>query len=140
MTVAIWPAELPRPRREGYQQQLAENRLSTKRDAGPNAVRRRASSASNTVAVVFDVSADGRARFLRFWHEEIAEGASVFLMPDPTWTGVDLSDETGAVLVTDDGTIIGAEDWWLVLAGEQPPVETVIGVRYRIQMQLEVLP
>lgn len=140
MTVPIWPTELPRPMRDGYQRQLPSGAISTRRDAGPPFVRRRFSSAVSAVTMTIDVSADPRARFWRFWEEEVAHGTIPFFAPDSSLTDWPVSDAGGGTLTTDAGDAIGIESWWLVVAGESAPTEAPAGNRWRITMQLTVLP
>ncbi len=140
MTIPFWPDQLPRPMRQGWQRTLPDGRLSTKNDGGPPRVRRQYSSAVSPVAMTIDVSIDGRECFNRFWEETVG-GSQPFLVPDPTLTGIGLMDDSGNPITDDDGNQLVIEDWWLVLFDTQSaPAETVIGVRYRINFGLMVMP
>ncbi len=141
MTIPFWPDQLPRPMRQGWQKTLPDGRQSTKNDAGPPRVRRQYSSAVSPVAMTIDVSLDDRECFNRFWEIDTIGGSLPFWIIDPTLDGVPLMDELGDVLQDDAGNAILMEEWWLVLFDTQsPPAETVIGVRFRINFGLMVMP
>lgn len=140
MTIPFWPDQLPRPMRQGYQKTLSDGRQSTKNDGGPPRVRRQYSSAVSPVAMTIDVSLDGKECFNRFWETDTAGGSLPFWVIDPTLDGVPLMDDTGAIITDDTDAPILMDAWWLVLFDTQAPAETVIGVRYRINFGLMVMP
>lgn len=141
MTIPIWPSDLPRPRRDGYGSVLPDGRSSTQPEAGPPRVRRRFSAAVATRQLTIDVDADGRMRFWRFWREDTVGGSLPFWIPDWTLEGLPIGDEAGTALATETGMPITIATRDLVLfATSQPPSEAPIGVRWRISLQLSVMP
>jgi hypothetical protein len=141
MTIPFWPDPLPRPLRQGWQRTLQDGRQSTKNDAGPPRVRRQYSSAVSPIAMTIDVSLADRERFNRFWEIDTKGGSLPFWIIDPTLDGVALMDDASTIITDDTGAPILVEAWWLVLFDTQsPPAETVMGVRYRINFGLMVMP
>jgi len=137
---ALWPAELPRPMRQGYQHQLGEARLVTPIDAGPPRLRRRYSQMPAIVGMTLDLSVDQALRLERFFFEEVKGGSLPFLMRDPELDGLPLTDEEGTPLTDGEGNPLTIAAWWLCLFAEGLPARTVVGVRRRVSFQLAVLP
>lgn len=140
MTHPIWPAELPRPERNTWQETPQESRLRRRSDAGPVSYRGRFSSASQTVSMSIVVDRNARGRFNRFFEEETKKGALLFWMPDPTTEGWALGTTSGAPLLTSTGARILMARRWLVTFGSNLPAVTVQGVEFRISFSIEVMP
>lgn len=140
MTMPSWPAELVRPLREGYQQQRGDNRRFASGEQGPPRVRRGVSKAITTVPMSFYVTSDQRARFWRFYIEETEEGALPFIMPDWTRDEHDLLTAGGLNLLTHDDVPLLIAATWAVLFGQSTPNETPMGVEWRINFDVMVLP
>lgn len=141
MTLAMWPASLPRPMRAGFSRTLPDGRQATKNEMGPPRVRRRYSAAASALQMTIDVSADQRARFWRFWDEDTAGGSLPFWMTDWAVDGMTMATEDGVVLTTEDGTALSVTTTMLVMFGtDQPPSESPVGVRWRIAFILSIMP
>lgn len=143
MSIPLWPDDLPcRVRRDGYGETLPDGRLRQKMDAGPAKTRRRTSAAVRPVSASLEVGADAKVRFDRFWAEETAEGSLPFLMRGQVLSGLGLATGDAAPLLTAEGDVLAAEDWWLVMFGEAPPqvARDITGRRYSISFALDILP
>lgn len=140
MTYPVWPESLPRPERSSWQANRQDGRLKRRSDAGPTSYRRRFSSTARPVSLSVLLSRDQKAIFENFYVEEIAEGAGLFWMPDPTTDAWPLLTDEGPSLLTDDGTPILLGEQWLVTMGDTLPSEAVIGVEFRISFSVEVMP
>ena len=140
MTVASWPAELPRPMRQSYQFGRGDGRLRTPQDAGPPRTRLRYSAVPSLVAMTVDLSVDETLRLDRFYDEEVGRGSLPFLMPDPELDGLVLSDGAGNVLTDGAGAVLTIAATWLCMFADGLPARTVVGVRRRVSFQIAVLP
>lgn len=139
MTVANWPAELPRPSRKDYSAQLIDNRLK-KRSRGVPGHRRATSLAGETVTLSIFVTRSLRAVFEEFYRTETGGGTLPFYMPDPTTDGWPLLADDGAPLLQPDGTPILLSATWLCLWGDATPLVKVRGVRFDINFSVTVMP
>lgn len=139
MVLPVWPHELDPPLREGYGILRAENRLRRPVEQGPHRQRRKFSAVPSSVPMTLDVSRDERARFDRFYDEEVAEGSLPFLIKDPTTHGLPIM-VGGAWLLDEAGRVITIAAWQIGRFGAPPPEVSVIGVRYRIRCTIEVMP
>ncbi|MDB5618471.1 MAG: hypothetical protein JWQ24_2709 [Tardiphaga sp.] len=82
-----------------------------------------------------------RARFDRFYEEEVNFGITPFLIPDQQIDGTGLFDEYGGPLMDESGIPIVIESWWLVQFGQTQPATVAIGgATFTIQFDLVVLP
>lgn len=140
MSYPNWPEVLPRPERNSWQTSPQDARQKRRSDAGPVSYRRRFSSASRSVSLSVILDRDQKAVFDNFYVEDIALGARLFWMPDPTTDGWPLLTDDGSALLTDEGTPILLGETWLVTMGDNLPTETVIGVEFRISFSVEVMP
>lgn len=138
--IASWPEELPRPDRNGWQRTAGEGRRRSQRDGGPPKVARRYSLVPDLVSMTIDVTRSEKARFDRFYRDELRRGTLPFLMPDPTTSGWQLLTGDEVPLVTDAGVPLLLEETWVCLFGENLPTETVYGVRFRISFDIAVMP
>lgn len=141
MTIPVWPADLPqRVLVQGFQSGVRGNRLTTAPDAGLVKQRRRG-PAVRPVTCAVTVEMDGRARFDRFYEEELNFGVAPFLIPDQQVDGNLLSDELWNALLDENGHLLIAESWWLVqFSQNQPAVSAAEGLLFNIQFSLVVLP
>lgn len=140
MSPAVWPSDLPRPNRAGYQAQLQDPRLSRSREQGPPGYRRRWSSVARPVSMVIDVTRSQKAQFDAFVEQTTQMAVLPFWMPDPTTEGWLLLNESGQPILTEAGVpvLLGAQ--WLCLFGAQMPVETIKGNRFLISFSVTVMP
>ncbi len=139
--IPIWPASLTRPMRSGWAHALADGRQSTRPEAGPPRVRRRFSAAVSTIQMAIDLSLDQRQLFNGFWRDTTRGGSLPFWIPDWTLDGVALTTEDGSGLLTEAGAPLLVSAWHLAMFGtDQPPSETVVGVRFRIAISLSIMP
>lgn len=135
-----WPSDLPRPERSTWQLTPQDARRKTQSEAGPPRYRRRFSSAAKMVTLSVILSRNGKAIFDRFFHEDCAEGAHLFYMPDPTTEGWPLLAANGSPLLTSDGAPILLGGRWLCAWGDQLPTETVQGVEFKKTFSVVVMP
>ena len=140
MSVAIWPAELPKPSRDGYEAQRFDARA--RRSGGPvPGYRRRFSSAPRLVNLsIIDVPRALKEVFDNFYSLTTVDGVLPFLMPDPVTDGWPLLGADGRRILQGDQTSVLMSAQWLCLFGDQPPVETISGVRFDIAFSVAVLP
>ena len=116
------------------------SRLITAPESGVPKQRSRGPKLSS-VSCVVKASADQRARFDRFWEEEVGGGTAPFLFRDQQIDGYRLGTETGAQLLTEDDVPLQIESWWLVQFGQQQPAYSrVTGRVFQISFDLIVLP
>jgi len=87
------------------------------------------------------VEMDGRARFDRFFEEELNFGVTPFLLPDQQIDGNALYDESWNVLLDENDVPIVIDQWWLAQFGQsQPATSAISGMIFTIQFDLLVLP
>lgn len=136
-----WPSELPRPERESWQLVPQEARRKRQADAGPPAYRRRFSSVPKLVTMSVILTRNQKAVFDRFFHDDCAEGAELFYIPDPTTDGWALLASNGLPLLTGAGQPLLLAKRWLVAWGDQLPTETVVRqVQFQKTFSLVVMP
>lgn len=140
MTVAIWPTDLPRPMRSGFQSQLDDPRMRKQSETGPPGYRRRFSSVARSVGMTIDVARWQKAVFDNFYEIQMSHGSLPFWMPDPLTDGWAMLTETGAPILTETGAPLLLSAQWLCLFGGSTPAETIKGVRFRIAFTISVLP
>lgn len=138
--VAVYPSELPPPLQDDYQQARGEGRYRSNADAGPPNVRTRFSAVADTVAFSTMLDRAERARFDRFYIEEIKRGALPFYLPDPGTDGWAALTYDGEPILTYDGDPVLMAESWLCLMGARLPVMTVIGLSWRVSFEVTVLP
>lgn len=138
--ILTWPTVLPRPERTTWQLTPQDARRKTQSEAGPVRYRRRFSSVSRLVTLSLILSRDQKAVFDRFFHEDCAEGARLFYMPDPTTDGWPLlmADGTPLLASNDQPILLGAR--WLCSWGDQLPTETIQGLEFKMSFSIVVLP
>ncbi len=140
MSVAVWPSELPKPSRDGYQAQRLDARA--RRSGGPvPGYRKRFSNAPRLVSLsLVDVPRSLKAVFDRFYEVITADGTLPFLMPDPVTDGWPLLASDGRPILQAGDTPVLMSAQWLCLFGDEPPVEHISGVRFDIAFSVAVLP
>jgi hypothetical protein len=141
MTIPIWPLDLPqRSLVQGFQASARGNRLTTDPDVGPPKQRRRG-PAIRPVSCAIMVEMDGRARFDRFFEEEVNFGVTPFLLPDQQIDGETLCDELWNAVLTENDMPLVIDSWWLVQFGQnQPATAAVSGRLFTVQFDILVLP
>lgn len=139
--IPVWPDDLPRfVLVDGFQSSPRGTRLKTAMDIGPGKQRRRGPKIASQSSII-DVDSDQRARFERFWDEDVAGGSLPFLIRDHLSDGRDLSNDSGAPLLSSDGLLLIIESWNLVQFGQNDPVYTAIGpLEFRVQFEVVLLP
>lgn len=135
-----WPATLPRPERSTWQARPQEARRRRQSDAGPPAFRRRFSAVPQIVSLSLILSRADRQVFDTFFAVACAQGANLFRMPDPTTDGWPALDEAGAPILTATGEPLLLSAIWLCAWGDEPPVETLVGLEFRKAFSVAVLP
>lgn len=139
MTIPEWPTSLPRPARGTYQAQLADGRIS-KTGGGPPGYRRRFSSVPRLVSLSINVPRSEKAVFDDFYEEQVGFGSLPFWMPDPATDNWPLLSSEGKAILDEVGRPILLAARWLVLFGQETPVETIKGVRFDISFSVAVMP
>lgn len=138
--IATWPSELPRPDREGWQLRRQDGRQKRQSDAGPPTWRRRFSSVAQIVNMQLLLDRNQREIFDRFYIEDLSEGTGLFWMPDPTTDGWPILDDAGRPVLDDAGEPLLMSARWLCSFGDSTPVETIVGLHFRKQIEIVVLP
>jgi hypothetical protein len=140
MTYPVWPDDLRRFEREGWQIQPQNARQRRQSDAGPPGWRRRFSAVARTVSLSLILTRNEKAVFDRFYSKDCAEGARLFWMPDMSTDGWPLLDSAGVPLLS-NGVPILLSARWLCSFGEEPPVETIVEqVKFRKIFTVVVMP
>lgn len=139
MSVSVWPTELPRPTQQGYQATTAETRRR-RLAGGPLGFSRRFSSGPRIVNLTIECTRALKAIFDAFFEQTTKGGSLPFWMPDPTSDGTVLLDDQFAPVLDQADQPILMSARWLVLFGEELPIETNSGGRYVISFTVAVLP
>lgn len=79
--MATWPTTLPSPLRSGYGIQTQDATVRTDMDVGPARVRRRTTSAPDTVTLSWLFDASQMAVFRAFWEGDWNYGSSWVYIP-----------------------------------------------------------
>lgn len=138
--IQTWPDTLPRPERDTWQVSPQEVRRKRATETGASGYRRRFSSAAKTVSLSVVLTRSQKAVFDQFFHEDCAEGAHMFWMPDPTTDGWPLLSTDGQPLLVDDGVPLLLSATWLCLWGDQLPAETIKGTEFKKSFSVVVVP
>ena len=138
--ILTWPANLPRPNRDGYQRKRQDGRRATQPDAGPMRFRRRYSNVATEVQLQLTLTRPEKAVFDRFFEDDTAGGAHLFWMPDPTTDGWQLLTHDDQPILTHTGEPILIAASWLCSFGAETPTEVVEGTRFRISFPILVMP
>ncbi len=144
MTIAIWPAELPRPERSSWNNQRLDGRRKSQSEAPTPQYRKRFSRVGKMVSLSVLLTRDEKAIFDRFYEQDTSDGALLFRMPDPTTDEWPLLGSDGQPLLisggADDGKPLLLAGQWLCSFGDQLPSEAVTGVNFRISFDVVVMP
>ncbi|TCP88913.1 hypothetical protein C8J31_10282 [Rhizobium sp. PP-CC-2G-626] len=138
--IPVWPAELPKPNRPEYSASINDPRQPKLADQGPPGWRRKTSAVARTVTLAIEVTRDEKAIFDDFHERVTSFGSLPFRMPDPVTDGWAMLTSDGAPMLTIDGQPMLMGAWWLCLFGEQPPRETIGGVKFKIAFSVTVMP
>lgn len=141
MTIPVWPDDLPAQSIvPAFQGSARGNRLLTSTDTGPGKQRKRG-PALRPVSCAMQVTRDQRARFDRFYEEELNFGVTPFLIPDQQLDGVEADDPDANELLDPDGNPVLIGSWWLVQFGQKQPTPNAISDwLFTISFDLVVLP
>lgn len=139
MALPVYPIELPRPLRDGYQFGLGDGRFKSQNDAGPYNMRGRYSTSPNTVAFSSLLDRTQLGRFEWFFNEATRKGALPFLIPDPASDLYCWLDEDGVPMLDEDGVPILTTETWLVMFDQQPTF-TPRDICWTVSFSLTVLP
>jgi len=140
MSVAEWPADLPKPQRSGYQAQFQDPRKGRSAEAGPPGWDRRYSGVARMVSLSIDVTRSQKAVFDNFFEDVALHGSLPFWMPDPVTDGWALLTSDGVPLLDQDGAPILLSARWLCLFGQDMPTETIYATRFVIGFSVAVMP
>lgn len=137
----VWPVDLNKFERDGWQVQLQESRRKRSPDAGPPGYRRRFSSVARLVGFSIVLSRNEKAIFDRFYEEDCNWGTNLFRMPDPTTDGWPALTSSGAPIILPDGRRMLLAKSWVCHWGDQPPLESVHGqTQFRKSFNVVVMP
>lgn len=139
MTLPTWPAELPRPNREGYNFARGEGRKFSQRQGGPEVPRPGWTLVADPVALTTRLTRVQLGRFDRFYIEEIYRGLKPFLMPDPGTDGWPAHDADGSPMLDAQGEPVLMARTWLCLLTKQPSVRP-FGMLWEVSFQIAVMP
>lgn len=139
MTVPIWPTELPKPTRDGYEAARGDSRLRRSSEAVPG-YRRRFSAEARPVSLSINVPRSLKAVFDNFYDVTTAGGTLPFYMPDPITDGWPLIGSDGRPVLTDGDLPVLMSAQWLCLFGDEAPVDKISGVRFDIAFSVAVMP
>lgn len=141
MSVPLWPSELPQHVLvDGFALAARDGRLRVKTDAGPGKLRLATAAAVMPVQAEAFLVADQAARWQRWHDDELGGGVRVFWMRDLVYDGLVLADEDGVPLAGEDGVLLTHTAWWLVQLGERTQLVARPGLKFHLQLDLEVLP
>lgn len=138
--IPVWPSELPKPQRSGFQKQLQDPRLRRRAETGPPGYKRRFSSVGEFVSLSIKVTRDQLAVFEKFHNEETALGALPFIMPDPLTDGWPLLAPGGEPLLGPDDEPLLIAAHWLCLFGETMPAVSKPGLQFVVTFPVTVMP
>jgi len=117
MTVPSWPVTLPQAfLKDGFSEEGADNLLASNVSIGPAKVRRRTTSNVEPITGTMMMSDTQRQAFKAFVKDDIKDRSIAFTFPDP---------HGGSALL---------------VRMRAPPTYTPIGISWRVQIALEVLP
>ena len=140
MSVAIWPEDLPKPRRDGYAAGINDPRIAKNTDAGPVGWRRRWSSHTKAVSLVAHLDRNEKAIFDNFYEYECQVGSLPFRMPDPVTDNWPLLTSDGESLLLSDGEPILMAATWLCIWGQSVPQESMVGRHFKVSFSVVVMP
>lgn len=138
----VWPEDLPViVTQDGFSLGMRDGRVTTQTDGGPGKMRRRFSSAFQSVAAATVLKIDVVPRFERFWDIDTQGGSRPFLYPDTIRHHRPLAAPGGTVLMAGDVPLL-TERWWVCrfARGEAPSVVPTGPFTFRASFGLEVLP
>ena len=141
MALPVYPPELPRlvlP--QPFQENYGDGRRFSRRDGGPDVPRPGWSAAPNTVALTTLLTRVERARFDRFWIEEIQRGLKPFLMRDPGMDGFPAFCADGSPMLMANGKPALMACTWLCIIAQNSLSAKPNGVDWDIAFQVAVMP
>jgi hypothetical protein len=141
MTVPIWPSDLPTwILVDTYKSAPSGNRLVTEMDAGPAKQRRRGPK-MRSVTCGINLNSDERARFDRFWDEDLKGGVLPFWKMDAHFDLQAILDESSTPITAEDDSPILVDAWWLAQMGKTEPVYSALGAgNFKVEFEIVVLP
>lgn len=139
MAIVSWPAELPSHMlRDGFAVDYPDARAVPAVDAMFGAGRNRRTREVMPVTAAFRFTAAQRARFWRFWKEDLDGGRKAFKVVDQINDGASVLTSGGLPLQTSDGTPIVATAYWRCRFADRPR-EASFGKQWRVDVSLLVL-
>lgn len=139
MSIPLWPTDLPKPTRSGYQRQRVDTRLR-KQQGGTLGYRKRYSLSVKLMDLEIEVTRAQKAVFDQFFDETTQNGTLPFYMPDPATDGYPLLTDAREQILTDDGTPILIAAQLLCLFSDTMPVERAFHSEFAISFQVAVMP
>lgn len=135
------PTDLSVALMSDYAEALPQARIASQTDVGPGKLRRRTTRAPRPLSISTILVDADRARLETFWTHDTAGGTLPFFMPAYRRNGQQMLTDDDAVAQTEDGVDILIAAWWLVRFGSSPPsIKPVSNQRWRVSMQLTVMP
>lgn len=136
----IWPTELPRPTRDGYQRGWTDPRLERETDAPIPSYRLGYSSVAHPVKLTLVLERWQKAVFDNFYADATGFGTTPFKMPDPVTDGWELLTPQGEALLTPGGDTLLLSKSWICLFGKETPSERLRGVSFTVGFSVWVMP
>jgi hypothetical protein len=125
---------------DGYEEAEADGRIRTRPQRGRAFQRGGSAAAVLPVSLRLPATTAERARFRRFWEDELGHGALPFTIRDQAFDGVALADETGNRLADESGAPLLGTAVWVLIAGETAPRWTARpGGNWELSLELEVI-
>ncbi|MEE3070353.1 MAG: hypothetical protein VX378_04580 [Pseudomonadota bacterium] len=141
MTIAAWPASLPKPVRSTYGSSWSDPRQNTSVGYGAPSTRLRSSAVPQSVALSVKLARDEKAVFERFWQDDLRWGSLPFTMPDPTTDGWALLAADGSPVLDNLGEpILLSHTWTCLFAQDSLPQESMQGLTFNISFNVVVMP
>lgn len=81
--MAVWPATLPKPSPENYQEVMPDNAIRTDMEIGPAKVRKRGTSATTKYQMTFEMDNTDVNTLETFFTTTTNDGTDTFTMDDP---------------------------------------------------------
>lgn len=141
MTYQTWPAELPRPLREGLSTETPDQRRVKATEIGPPETRDRRTLVPRRIAMQFVLSRAEFAILEAFYDDTIGRGASYFWMPDPITDGWPVLDEAFHQVWDQDGMLVLVSALELCSwRGGRPSVRGLRGMKFIVPVAVDIMP
>lgn len=139
MSIPVWPSDLPKPLRAGYQRDRQDIRVR-KRGNGPQGYRRKYSAAVEILSLSFELTRSQKAVLDNFYSHATSDGALPFYMPDPATDGWAMLSSSREQMLMPDGTPLLIAKRMLCQFSDNLPSERFVRDLFEVSFSVEVLP